>query len=572
MKLYNIIIVAMAVVASVSIQSCTDLEPELYSTILPEELNSNPKMFENKITDAYIGMIGEYGYVFREGYWNIQTGTTDEAIAPTRGNHWFDNGVHIAMHQHTWLFNTRDIENGWSFAYNGVSKSNEFLKFIRENKGEGPYDDVTASLISEAKVLRAFYHYLAMDVYGNIPIDSGMAVSDNVVQSKRKDVYNWIVKEITTNLPNLQNEHNYGRFTQPAAQALLARIYLNAEVYKRNKVTDPQTDGDPADYDKVIAACDAILNGGYGYELESDFSKVFAVNNQTSKEIIFPIVFDAVWAPGNMFHLMTYHYVQAGINQYKTDTWNGFCTLPEFYDSYNDNPNAITKADYQELANLAASNNTVAYQNKLNAINAVRAQCQDKRRDKTWLVGRLRPADQPYRLGGVDIDPVLIVDLDSIKASEAYQTFKGPRFKKFEVERGIGHHANNDFPLFRLADIYLMKAEAIMRKNGGVANAEAVNLVNVVRNRAGAIPYTTATLTMNELLAERGRELAWEGTRRTDLIRFDQYTKAWRFKGGATNMTDLYPAGESGRYRMILPIPKSVMDANPTVYTQNDQY
>ncbi len=569
MKINNIFKIGILLVGAFIIQSCTDLDPELYSTILPEELDNNPQMFGNKITDAYLGMIGEYGYVYREGYWNIQEGTTDEAVAPTRGVHWFDNGVHIAMHQHTWAYNTRDIENGWSFAYNGVSKCNEFLKFVKEKKGEPPYDTETASLVSETKVLRAFYHYLAMEVYGNIPIDSGELVTENVVQLHRKDVYEWIVDEVSGNLENLQNEHNYGRFTQPAAQAFLAKLYLNAEVYKRNKVSDPAGAGNPDDYQSCIDACDAVLDGGYGYQLESDYSSIFAVNNETSKEIIFPIVFDAVWAPGNMFHLMTYHYVQAKLNDYKTDTWNGFCTLPEFYDSYNDDPQAITKADYIELASLVSGDQT-AYAAKKAQINAIRANCQDNRRDKTWLVGELRK--EPYKLGGIEYECVIDVDLDSIKAAEGYQTFKGARFKKFEVERGIGHHANNDFPLFRLADIYLMKAEAIMRKNDGNATQEAVDLVNLVRNRAGAIPYTTATLTMDELLAERGRELAWEGHRRTDLIRFDQYTKGWRFKGGDTDMISLYPAGESSRYRMIMPIPKWVMDANPNVYTQNDGY
>lgn len=569
MKIKNIIGIGI-LLAGISIaQSCTDLEPELYATILPEELNNNPKMFENKITDAYLGMIGERGYVFREGYWNIQEGTTDEAIAPTRGIHWFDNGVHIAMHQHQWLYNTRDIENGWSFAYNGISKSNEFLKFIKTNKGEPPYDSATEALVSEAKVLRAFYHYLAMEVYGNIPIDEGGSVDVNVVQSKRKDVYNWIINEITSNIQKLQPAHNYGRFTQPAAQALLARIYLNAEVYKRNKVTDAIGAGDPADYQKCIDACDFILNSGE-YKLEANYSDVFAINNDKSTEIIFPIVFDAIWAPGNMFHLMTYHYIQAGMYQYKTDTWNGFCTLPEFYDSYNDNPHAITKADYQQLANLAAAGNTTAWQTKKAQIDAIRAQCVDTRRDKTWLVGKLR--NEPYKLGGIEYPSVIDVDLDSIKAAEGYQTFKGARFQKFEREMGIGHHANNDFPLFRLADIYLMKAEAMMRMNGGVANQAAVDLVNQIRTRAGAILYTTATLTLDEILAERGRELAWEGVRRTDLIRFDQFTKGWRFKGANTDMTSLYPAGESGRFRMVMPIPKWVMDANPDVYTQNEGY
>lgn len=585
MKIKKLLILGLASVGFLATQSCTDLEPELFSTITPEELNSNPKMFENKITDAYLGMIGERGYVFREGYWNMQTGTTDEAIAPTRGSHWYDNGVHIAMHQHTWRYNTRDIQNGWSFAYNGVSKCNEFMKFIKTNKGEPPYDPSTQSLVSEAKVLRAFYHYLAMEIYGNVPIDSGVLTTETVVQRNRADVYEWIVDEITTHLPNLQNTHNYGRFTQPAAYALLARIYLNAEVYKRAKVSDPKGNGDNADYQLCIDACDAIIGGGYGYQLESDYSANFAINNQNSKEIIFPIVFDAVWAPGNMFHLMTQHYVQQNINEYKTPTWNGFCTLPEFYDSYldKDAPVKITQADYIELANLAAAlksgllADTTAYLAKKADMATKRSYCKDQRRDKTWQAGLIQ--NTPYELGGKKYPAIFDVDIDSIRAAEGYQTFKGARFKKFEVEKGIGHHANNDFPLFRYADILLMKAEAIMRinANGGTptspSGVDPVALVNQVRARAGAELYTAGTLTFDELLAERGRELAWEGTRRTDLIRFDQFTKAWRFKGGTEpDLKTLFPTGETGRFRMLMPIPDWVMNDNPGVYTQNEGY
>ena len=585
MKLKKFFIISLASVSLLATQSCTDLEPELFATILPEELNTNPKMFENKITDAYLGMIGERGYVYREGYWNMQTGTTDEAVAPTRGTHWYDNGVHIAMHQHTWRYNTRDIQNGWSFAFGGVSRSNEFLKFIKTNKGEPPYDASTQSLVSEAKVLRAFYHYLAMEIYGNIPIDSGILTTPTIVQRNRADVYEWIIDEINKNLPFLQETHNYGRFTQPAAYALLARIYLNAEVYKRAKVSDPKGNGDNADYQLCIDACDAIIGGGYGYELESDYAKIFAINNHTSKEIIFPIVFDAIWARGNMFHVMTQHYVQQKINDYKARTWNGFCTLPEFYDSYldKDAPVKITQADYIELANLASAlksglpADTVAYEAKKSDMATKRSYCKDQRRNKTWQVGLLQSTE--YELGGKTQPSIIDVDIDSIRASEVYQTFKGARFKKFEVEKGIGEHANNDFPLFRYADILLMKAEAIMRinANGGTPTSQIgvdpVALVNEVRARAGAELYTAGTLTFDELLAERGRELAWEGTRRTDLIRFDQFTKAWRFKGGTEpDLKTLFPTGESGRYRMLMPIPEFVINANPGAYTQNDGY
>jgi hypothetical protein len=138
--------------------------------------------------------------------------------------------------------------------------------------------------------------------------------------------------------------------------------------------------------------------------------------------------------------------------------------------------------------------------------------------------------------------------------------FDGARFVKFEIEPGIAHHANNDFPVYRYADILLMRAEALMRLNGGAATDEAVKLANQVHKRTGLDDYTTATLDLNELLKERGRELAWEGHRRQDLIRFGKFGDPWEFKN------------PSSSYRTLFPIPDWVREAAPGVYTQNPGY
>ena len=101
--------------------ACTDLTPEVYTDVTSDNYFTTPEQFSNLIANAYAQMIGEYGYVYREGYWSMQEYTTDEVVIPTHGTDWYDNGVPIAMHQHTWTFNTRDINNGWSFAYGGTA-------------------------------------------------------------------------------------------------------------------------------------------------------------------------------------------------------------------------------------------------------------------------------------------------------------------------------------------------------------------------------------------------------------------------------------------------------------------
>jgi hypothetical protein len=173
-----------------------------------------------------------------------------------------------------------------------------------------------------------------------------------------------------------------------------------------------------------------------------------------------------------------------------------------------------------------------------------------------------------YKVGSTN-EPVIIVKTISTTADPtAANTFEGARFVKFEIEPGIEHHANSDFPVYRLADIYLMKAEAIMRQNGGTATQDAADAANAIRVRTGLPSYTTATLTLDELLNERGRELAWEGHRRQDLIRFGKYGGEW----GKLRDGGWYKPADDGAHRSLFPIPKWVSDAAPGIYTQNTGY
>jgi len=490
--------------------ACTDVEPEVYSNVTIDEYYKTPAQFATLLANAYSQLGGEYGYVYREGYWSMQEYTSDAVVIPTRGTDWFDNGVPIKMHKHDWEVDTRDVNNGWSFAYGGTTKCNEVLKKIYEIKGDDPskYDNVTQSGIAETKILRAFYHLLAMDLYGNVTIDDG---EREIRQYSREEIFDWIEKEVTDNLSVLDNSVRYGSMTRPVAHAILAKLYLNAEVYT----------GKPR-WQESVEHCDAIISGGYGYALNEDYFTTFKKDNTGNKEIIFPVVFDEIYAYGNMFHLMTMHYVQQQVYGFTTQTWNGPCTLKSFYDKYADN---------------------------------------DKRKAQ-WFVGPIQKDGVTLLYSNATLTnaPAIIVpEVTTINDPTAANTFEGARFIKFEIEQGISHHANSDFPIYRYADILLMKAEALMRLDGGAANSEALALANQVRVRTGLSPYTATQLTLTELLDERGRELAWEGHRRQDLIRFGTFTSGmWEF---------MEPRSSN---RAIFPIPQWVLDANPGVYTQNN--
>jgi hypothetical protein len=489
--------------------ACTDLSPEIYSDVQIDDYYKTSGQFATLIANAYSQLAGEYGYVYREGYWSLQEYTSDEVVVPTRGTDWYDAGVPIKMHTHTWEPDTRDINNGWSFAYGGTAKCNDVLQKIASIKGDDAtqYDAVTKAGIAETKVLRAFYHLLAMDVYGNVTIDDGRPIR----QYTRKEVAEWIEREILDNINVLDNSVRYGSMTKPVAHTILAKLYLNYKVYAGEQRWQAAAD-----------QCDSVINGGYGYALNPDYFTTFKKDNTNNLEIIFPIVFDAVYAKGNMFHLMTLHYVHEQVYGFTTPTWNGPCTLESFYDKYDAN---------------------------------------DKRREQ-WFIGPIKDkngAILKYSNDAVvDADAIIVKTVSTLQDPTAANTFEGARFVKFEIEQGIEHHANSDFPIYRYADILLMKAEALMRLNGGTAAQDAVDLVNQLCPRTGlAQNYTTATLTLDELLDERGRELAWEGHRRQDLIRFGKYADAWEFKE------------ITSPNRSIFPIPQWVLDGNPGVYTQN---
>ena len=508
--------------------ACTDLTPEMYTEVPKDQYYLTTEQFATLLANAYNQLVGEYGYVYREGYWSMQEYTTDEVAVPTRGIDWFDNGVPLAMQQHTWNWDTRDINNGWSFAYGGVTKCNDVLATIKMIKGdnESKYDNVTKSGIAETKVLRAFYHLLAMDLYGNVPIV--LSFDAKLEQSTRQKVYDYIEKEILDNLNYLQHKISYGRVTKSVAEMMLAKLYLNAEVYT----------GTPQ-WRKCLDMCDSILNNGYGYQLEPNYFNVFKIANENCKEIIFPVVFDAVKAQGNMFHLMTNHYVAQEAYNFSVQCWNGPCTHQAFYDSYDDAD--VRKQQWFVGPYLKSSGDTLKYD-----------------------------IDATHKGVPAIIRSYISATNDPTKMN----TFDGARFHKFEIEKGIGHHANNDFPIYRLADVYLMKAECLMRLNGGTATQDAVDAVNEIRHRTGLGGYTTATLTLNELLAERGRELAWEGHRRDDLLRFGKYFDDWGiYDWGIYKRNNIAGINRDiGGYSKLFPIPKWVMDAAPGVYTQNPGY
>jgi hypothetical protein len=374
-------------------------------------------------------------------------------------------------------------------------------------------------IFAEVKIARAFFYYRAIDWFGNIPISTDFKDITLPVQHTRAEVWDFVVKEITDNISLLDDAptaNNYGRTsTKAMANMMLAKLYLNAQKWRG-----------ATKWDEAIAAADAVINTP-GYSLPADYFSNFAVNNTSSKENIYVVPYDKTNTPGNILqiHCWTLHTLSQQTFGLIAFTWDGYATLESFYNSYE----------------------------------------QTDSRIKTWMVGpQYSASGQPLMLSATR----QLTYRPQIKA--LYNTTNpallddGVRFKKYAYESGLkdNESMSNDWVVFRYADALMTKAEALMRKNGNTATQQAVDLVNQVRARAfgdHSHDFTVATLTMDTLLAELGREFAWEYHRRQDLIRFNKWNDAWFEK----------PAGNSNQE--LYPLPTTVLNVNPNLH-QNPGY
>jgi len=520
MKTYNILKFLAAALLFVTLnQSCTDLEEELFSQVTSENFFKTEEEFVSALGAAYTSL-NSYGG--NGNMYSLQEVTSDEMVVPTRGNDWNDGGHWRRLHTHKYNSEDPIISNGWPFLYGGVNNCNRLIFQFENLEVEGK-----EAFISELKSLRALYYWWLLDTYGNVPIIDRFDVPDDFqpANNTRQEVYTFIESDLLANVDNLSravDQSTYARINYYAAQAILANLYLNAEVYTGK-----------AEWSKAAAACDEIINSG-NYSLATNYFDNFSANNAASPEFIFAIPYDEVFLGGFNLPMMTLHYLSQETYNLTAQPWNGFCSLEEFYNSYEDGDLRKGRPNTLEGPSGVPGNFLVGPQ---------------------FSSGGELLMDNDAS-AAADPDPVLnftpeINELEPNAFREA-----GARVGKFEYELGATSNLNNDFPIFRYADILLIKAEALWRQNP--SDPEALNLVNQIRERADVEPFTE--LTAENLLAERGREMFSEVKRRTDLIRFDRYNDAWWEK-------EVDPSDHVN----LFPIPRAQLDANKSL-TQNPGY
>ena len=509
-------------------QGCTDLDEETFGVITPDQFFKTDAEIVAALAPVYAQL-----RAMTWNYYNISQHTSDETLVPTRGTDWDDGGHWRQLHQHNWDALTVDWNGAWTDAFTGVARANVVLANLADA-------DVSnkESIQAELRFLRAFYYYQLLDLFGGVPVVETPATDpDNPpTRASRAETFNFIESElnaIRSTLPVNWDAANVGRATQGAADALLAKIYLNAREWTGTVSTSGIQRG-TARWDDAIAAADRVLNSGQ-YSLAADYFDNFRVNNDQSPEIIFAIGQLAKGGLGLNFIMRTLHY-----NQIPQTPWNGFSTLAADFESFND-------ADERKKMFLVGPQFSGPNE------GCVGQECFSSGDPLTDRVGNpLNFTEGYFRPDGTPVTG------DPINVNET----SGIRVLKWEIDPSrVGGDNGNNFAFFRLAEIYLIKAEAMIRK-GDVAGG--VNMINRVRERVfepdQPLPTSMSQAeALEAVLAERHHELFWEGTRRQDLIRYDRFTDAWEFKP------------QSEPFRVLGPIPQVQIDANPNL-TQNPGY
>ena len=449
---------------------------------------------------------------FVRSYWNLQELTTDNAICA------WNDGALQSFHNINWTSNNVLIYAAYARSLFQITVCNEFLRESTPEKvaargitGADATD--IAHYHAEARFIRAYQYWVLMDLFGNPPFVTEKDPIGKFIppQIKRADLFNYIETELKAIdlelLPAHQNE--YGRADQGAAWALLARLYLNAKVYTG---TERYTD--------AIIYASKVINGGYS--LKTSYKELFmSDNNVNNPEVILPIAYDATNSQnygGTTFLICSSHGTSPTDNQAHGIPGGGWLgnrstkNLPLIFGDYSGN------------------------------------------NDKRALFGP----------GNIDINDVLTFNdgLSVYKFNNISSTGTTPPSPN-------GVLCSTDFPVFRLAEMYLVYAEAVLRGGAGGNNATALEYINLIRERGFEnASNDLATITLTDILNERQRELYWEVCRRTDLIRFDMFTGSnylWPWKGGVAAGTGV------DNHFALFPIPAAEIISNPNL-VQNPGY
>ena len=453
------------------------------------------------------------------GVYDLQTFGSDEAMLPTRGTDWYDGGMWQEMYKHSWGPGHELVGNSWKYLYKVITLCNNSLEKLEEHMfligTEYEYWK------SEVRALRAIYYWYLIDLFGDVPLILSTSTSMNEVQSTdRAKVYQFVVNELEESLQFLpyqssaQPGYYYGHVTYPVALFVLAKLMLNSPVY--TGVIDNEQ------YRRCIIYCNDIEF--MGYTLEESYPENFATNNEISRENIFVIHMDKDLYTNQQQNLFrSLHPRHAAALGFTGE--NGSCATKRALEIFG----YFEGMEHMDLR--------FAYNYYFGTIVGLDG----------WPIFDRSGKEFEYVPEAVELD----------LSSSPFLETAGARMHKYDVDINCtkdGKLMDNDIVLFRYADVLLMRAEAKVR-----LGEDGSEDLNSVRSRVFMDPRPC---TLQNILDERLLELAWEGWRRQDLIRFGQYRSLY----DGPDAID-----ESDGHTTVYPIPADVVTLNPNI-KQNPGY
>ncbi len=536
---------ALLSVAVACAAGCTDLDVDVKSkyTEYPTE---SVVALEAKMADVYYAFRSTLG----NNYNRVQSFASDEAAGISFGGDYWDSGQNYNPTLHNFLPNDSPA-NYWGDLSSGITRCNKILLELGDST-----DDLARQYIASTRAMRAFYHFILMDSYGDVPIlDQLYDESEAIVRSPRKAVAEFIEKELIECLPNLSADNNsatYGKPNKWMAQALLVKLYINWGVYTASDVTayDAATTSNPKLND-CVRYCDEIINSGI-FNLNDSYRTKFMYDNGVHiADFIYAMPYDKVSAQGMVYgRYRTFRR----IDDCSPLTYYGIAKLVNSCAGI-----VVMNPEFAELFSLEGDDRNAAVLGGPIFIH-----------DPITGIA----TDQPCMYNGVQLEFTKTVSLaeggeNQLNAGANADGWRqGYRSNKYYINPNeysqYSRNQSNDVPIFRFADVLLTKAEAILRGATATGGDTAQSLFNQIRAYVHA-PLLDHTPSLQEMLDERGRELFDENWRRNDMIRFGTFESEYGF-----HRND-FPNAKFEKTRRILPVPQDVMNTN-TNWSQNAGY
>ena len=526
---------------AVALTGCTDLDvtPNSQYTEDPSKNSGVDPMIvvEAKMADVYFHMSGTFG----RRYMEAQCLASDEFTCLAFDGGYYDDGTyaHQALHN---SFATDASLDWYSEVTSGITKANTIL----EELGSG----ASAQMTAPARAMRAYFTWILMDSFGDAPILESVPAEGVVVpRSPRKEVAEWIEKELTEIIPSLTEdvtENTYGKPTKWMANALLAKLYINWAVYTAESVDKYETTDANQKLDDCIAACDEIINSGKFNLGSVDYLHKFSYDNSWKVEdFIYAIPYDAL-------NLQGFQYARPrSFKQLKNMLPNVYGSTDKFTQSFGGN--MVVTPEFAKLFNLDGD---------IRNLCILRGDVYN-RDPKT-----LKPTTEPFMYNGKQVhftETITLIKQDNTidVGNDDNALQQGCHSIKWFITPGDynnGRNQSNDLPLFRYADILLMKAEALAR----LGQTGAKDFFNQIRAYAGA-PQINGEPTLQDIYDERGREFFDENWRRNDMIRFGHFEDEFfpHYKN--------FPDANFDKRHRIFPVEQEMLDLN-VGWTQNPGY